>query len=126
MFLHNLLEFSLRFVTKRHLPSHGIQRKNHQAVIVLTFAPIKLSQHFGDIKINILPDKKNETTCTSSNRQMLSLPLKTYPYQIKDPCPTYISPMIDALGATNASLSTTEALSTTKALSNTFKPKAFL
>lgn len=41
------------------------------------------------------------------------LPLKTQPYQIDAALPTWTSPMIDALGATNASLSTTGALSNT-------------
>lgn len=38
-------------------------------------------------------------------------PLRTHPYQIDDPCPTWTSPMTEAPGATNASISTTGALS---------------
>jgi hypothetical protein len=40
------------------------------------------------------------------------IPLKTHPYQIEDPCPTWTSPVRDALGATNASLWTWGPLST--------------
>lgn len=42
-----------------------------------------------------------------------SLPLKTQPYQMEEPRPTSTWPMTDALGATNASLSTTGTLSNT-------------
>lgn len=41
----------------------------------------------------------------------LNIPLNTHPYQIEDPRPTWTSPMMEALGATNASLSTLGTLS---------------